>query len=242
MDATFMALTIINTVSNYPEIIRLNNKTTEHVANQFENNWLARYPKPNQVIFDPGSEFKGAFREMLVRHNILPAPTGVKSPQANAVCEWLYQTVADILRPLTYANPPRHVADSRELVDSALATAAHAARTAFHSTLKTSPGALVFGRDMLIDIPVLADLQLLKDQRQQVIDKNLERANCKQVSIDYNVGERVLKFIYKPDKMEPRAIGPYPITQVHANGTLTIRLSPVVTQQLSLRKVKPYRS
>ena len=242
MDHAFHALTIIDTVTNYCEIIQLKNKTAEHVAMQFENNWLARYPRPNQVIMDPGSEFKGAFREMLARHGILPQVTTVKNPQANAVCERLHQTVADILRPLTFAHPPRHVGDSRELLDSALATAAYATRTALHSTLKLSPGALIFNRDMLLDIPVIADLQLLRDQRQHVIDKNLERANRKRIAIDYKIGDQVLKLVYQPDKLEPRAIGPYPITQVHANGTLTIRLSQHVTQRVNIRKVKPYKT
>ena len=242
MDHSFRALTIIDQVTNYCEIIRLDNKTAEHVSTQFENNWLARYPRPNTVIMDPGSEFKGAFREMLARTGIHPRVTSVKNPQANAVCERLHQTVADILRPLTHFNPPLHVADSRVLIDSALATTAYAARTAIHTTLKTSPGALVFNRDMLLDIPLIADLQLLKEQRQKVIDYNLERANRKRVSIDYDVGDQVLRLVYQPHKLEPRAIGPYPITRVHSNGTLTIRIAPHVTQRLSLRKVKPYRS
>ena len=75
---------------------------------------------------------------------------------------------------LMFAHPPQHVVDSQELLDCALATAAHTTRTGIHSTLKTSPGALIFNRDMLLDIPVMADLQLLKDYRQHVIDKNLE--------------------------------------------------------------------
>ena len=33
----FHALTSINTVSNYPEIIGLHSKTSEHIAQQFEN-------------------------------------------------------------------------------------------------------------------------------------------------------------------------------------------------------------
>ena len=116
MDYEFHALTVIDTVTNYCEIIRLRNKTAEHVALQFENNWLARYPRPNEVIMDPGSEFKGAFREMLARHGITPYVTSVKNPQANAVCERLHQTIADILRSLVHAHPTRHVGDSQVLM------------------------------------------------------------------------------------------------------------------------------
>ena len=35
-----MALTTIDTVTNYPNIVRLSNKTSQHVAQQLENSWL----------------------------------------------------------------------------------------------------------------------------------------------------------------------------------------------------------
>ena len=39
-----LALTCIEPVINLVELIRINNKTAEHVAQQFENCWLFRYP------------------------------------------------------------------------------------------------------------------------------------------------------------------------------------------------------
>ena len=38
-----------------------------------------------------------------------------------------------------------------------LANAAWAVHAAYHTVLKTSPGVAIFGRDMLFDIPFLAD-------------------------------------------------------------------------------------
>ena len=38
------ALTCIELVTNLVEIIKIENKTAEHVAQQFENCWLSRYP------------------------------------------------------------------------------------------------------------------------------------------------------------------------------------------------------
>lgn len=43
----FIALTCIDPVTNIVELIRLNNKTARHVAEQFENVWLSRYPRPS---------------------------------------------------------------------------------------------------------------------------------------------------------------------------------------------------
>jgi transposase InsO family protein len=144
---------------------------------QFENNWLAWYPRPNQVIMDPGSDFKGAFREILANHGIHPVVTMVKNPQSNAICERLHQMVANILRPLTHVHLPMHAGESADLIDSALATAAYATWTVLHLSTKISPGGLVFNRDMLLDIRIIADLHLLQEKRQEIINKNLERAN-----------------------------------------------------------------
>ena len=59
MEITFQALTIIDTVTNLLEIIRINNKTSENVAQQFSNCWLACYPWPFRVVCDNGGEFIG---------------------------------------------------------------------------------------------------------------------------------------------------------------------------------------
>ena len=68
---------------------------------------------------------------------------------------------------MIYADPPEHELQAKHIIDTALATAAYAARTSLHSTMEHSPGQLVFQRDMLLDIPVIADFQLLKEKRQQ---------------------------------------------------------------------------
>eukprot|EP00804_Cyclotella_cryptica_P024667 CCRYP_001651-RA/>CCRYP_001651-RA protein AED:0.48 eAED:0.51 QI:0/0/0/1/0/0/2/0/64 len=38
-----------------------------------------------------------------------------------------------------------------------LTNAAWAVRSTYHTVLKTSPGAAIFGRDMLFDVPYIAD-------------------------------------------------------------------------------------
>ena len=238
---SFIALTIIDVATNYVEIIRLDNKTAEHVSTQFENHWIARYPKPNAVIFDPGTEFKGAFREMLTRMGIQASPTTVKNPQANAVCERLHQSVGEVLRTLVYENPPNQGLEAKQVVDTALATAAYAARASIHSTMGVSPASIIFHRDMLLDVPLIADLQALKTRRQDMIRKNLVRANKARVKHhDYQPGQQVLKLIYNPHKLETRATGPYRIQKVHTNGNLTIETSPLTTERINIRRVRPY--
>ena len=127
------------------------------------------------------------------------------------------------------------------LVDTALQTAVYSARTAIHSTLKISLGALAFHRDMLLNIPLIADLRLLRYNRQALINQQLMHANRILVSHDYQPHDQVLVLAYQPDKLEPRATGPFTIERVHVNGTMTIRRSPYVTERINIRRIRPYR-
>ena len=241
-ETTFQALTIIDTVTNLTELVRLNNKTSAHVANQFENTWLSRYPRPLRCIHDQGGEFTGwPFQQVLQRHGIQSHCISSKNPQANSICERMHQAVGNSLRVLTTLNPPAGIDTANQLVETALANTLFATRAALHGSLRTSPGALVFHRDMILDIPMVADLHEIQRQRQQLIDERLIRANRKRFDYDYNVGDQVLKLAHAPGKLEPRAHGPYRVETVHTNGTLTIRLNPTTIERISIRRLKPYK-
>jgi hypothetical protein len=94
---------------------------------------------------------------------------------------------------------------AEQLVDIAIADAVYATRCTFHSALKTTPGGLAFGRDMVLNLPLVTDLQQLHCRRQEITDRRLLEANNRRFAHDYAVGEEVLKLIYDPDKWEPRA-------------------------------------
>jgi hypothetical protein len=127
------------------------------------------------------------------------------------------------------------------MVDTAIADTVYATRCIYNSALKTTPGGLAFGRDMILNIPLVTDFQQLQKRRQDLIDKRLLLANAKRYSRDYTIGDEVLKLVYQPDKLDPRATGPYRIDRVHTNGTITIELSPGVLERINIRRVKPYR-
>ena len=81
----FSALSIIDTVSNLVELARLDNRTAFEAARRMEQAWLYRYSRPVQCIYDPGTEFMAEFGELLDNWSIKKKPTGVRSPEANAV-------------------------------------------------------------------------------------------------------------------------------------------------------------
>jgi transposase InsO family protein len=131
---------MIDMVTNLVEVVRIANKTSAHVAMQFENTWLSRYPRPLSVIHDQGGEFMGHESQHRLRvHQITSRPTTAKNPQANSVCERVHQAIGNTLRVLTTLNPPQGVVNAEHLVDTAIADTVYALRCTYHSSLKQHP-------------------------------------------------------------------------------------------------------
>ena len=77
-------------------------------------------------------------------------------------------------------------------IDAFLTDAARAICSTYHTVLKASPGAAIFGQDMLFDIPFLADWNKIGDHRQCQTDLNTECENRSRRDWDYKVGDKVL--------------------------------------------------
>ena len=77
-------------------------------------------------------------------------------------------------------------------IDAFLTDAAWAIRLTYHTVLKSSPGAAIFGQDMLFDIPFLAVWNKIGEHRQHQTDLNTECENHSCRDWDYKVGDNVL--------------------------------------------------
>jgi hypothetical protein len=111
------------------------------------------------------------------------------NPQANAILEQMHQTIMGMLR-----TDEIDMADTGSESDIAdfLTIAAWAIRSTYHTVLKASPGAAIFGRDMLFDIPFIADWNKIGDNRQCQTDCNTRHENKTCVDWDHKVGDKVL--------------------------------------------------
>ena len=127
-------------------------------------------------------------------------------------------------------------------MDEALAQAQLALRAVISTPLQASPGSLVFGRDMFLDVPFIANWQWIQGRRQQLVDEALRRQNSRRRHYDYIVDQQVLKDVHQPTKIGIRRTGPYRITQVHTNGNVTIELRPGITERINIRRISPYRT
>jgi hypothetical protein len=126
-------------------------------------------------------------------------------------------------------------------IDVFLSDAAWAIRSTYHTVLKASPGAAIFGRDMLFDIPFIADWQKIGEHRQQLTDLNNARENKGRIDYDYKVGQKVLVWkegiLQKSESIWHRK--PWLITSVHTNGTITVQRKNKLAW-MNIRRVKRF--
>jgi hypothetical protein len=121
------------------------------------------------MVYDNGNEFKLHFKTLRDSYGLKQKPTSIKNPQANAILERVHQVLMTMV-----GTAELDMADTVEPSDVAdfLTNAAWAIRSTYHTVLKASPGAAIFGRDMLFDIPFLADWNKIGEYRQRQTDRN----------------------------------------------------------------------
>jgi transposase InsO family protein len=231
------ALTMIDPVTGWFEITAINKPDAPTVMDAFHNAWLCRYPRPAEIGFDNGGEFKNVFATTCVNYGVKQKHSTSHNPQSNGVIERIHQVVGNSLRTFQLESATLNEADPWSVH---LASVAWAIRSTYHTVLRASPGQLVFGRDMVLPIQFEADWARIKLQKQETIDKSNAQENATRISHDYQVGDKVL--VEKPGKIrkmsQPRT-GPFEIIKVHTNGTVRIRRGNV-TEQVNIRRLTPY--
>ena len=109
------------------------------------------------------------------------------------------------------------------------------------TVLKASPGAAIFGRDMLFDIPFFADWHKVGEHRQCQTDRNTERENRSRHDWDYKVGDQVhlRKDVILRKGESWYESDPWTITSVHMNGTIRVQCG-TKSERFNIRRVTPF--
>jgi len=204
-----MALTMIDLASSWLEVVELltitrlptkkvNGKemtieeeifdeSSDRISRLVDKIWLCRYPRCRYLIYDNGSEFKLHFETLCNSYGIKRKPTTTMNPQANAICERIHQVLGTMMRTseLNMADSV-YPADIDFLIDNAV----WAICSTYHTVLKASPGAAIFGQDMLFDILFIADWNKIGDYRQSQTD----RSNKREINVLTTITKSVIKY------------------------------------------------
>ncbi len=162
----------------------------------------------------------------------------LRTHKANAIPERIHGVLGNMLRT-SELNMAESVKTSD--IDVFLSDAAWAVHSTYHTVLKASPGAAIFGRDVLFDIPFIADWQKIEEYRQRLTDCSNARENEGRIDYDYNVGQKVL---VRKEGILRNAESRWHkkswlITTVHTNGTITVQCGNKV-ERMNIWRVKPF--
>ena len=162
-------LSMIDIKTRFIELVPMQTQLADELVDMFHDNWLARYPRCETVLSDNGPNLVAdAYEELLLSYGIKHIKTTTYSATANAIVERSHDTINQSLRCLGY-----------DKWHTKLQGIAFAMRAAFHQTLKTSPGMLVYGRNMLMPDRKLSPQAIdeLEQRVEEQVLKDLERAN-----------------------------------------------------------------
>jgi hypothetical protein len=94
------------------------------------------------------------------------------------------------MRTLLHTFQPQNPIEAASIVENCYATASYAAHSAVHRTLlNVSPSAMVFHRDMVLPIPLIADFEIIRQHCQAAVDDNRRRQKLRRLFHDYDVGD-----------------------------------------------------
>jgi hypothetical protein len=172
----FNALTVKDTVSNLVELVRIDEKTLAQVARKYAQIWLSRYPWPERCVHNIGGEFVGDQSS-----NFFSKNAGLKMPQHQVKIHKPMQSangcIKNILQTLLHGEPQQDMTKAKDFIDEALSIGTHAMQTGIHTTLGSSPGNLVFNRDMFLNILLIADWHAITRKHEHLINENLMHEN-----------------------------------------------------------------
>jgi hypothetical protein len=126
-------------------------------------------------------------------------------------------------------------------IDTFIDNAVWSIRSTYHTVLTASPGAAIFGRDMLFDIPFVADWKQVGEYRQSQTDCSNTHENNKRVDYDYKIGDKILihkdGILHKAESIWKKE--PWTIRKVRTNGTIRIQCG-TKSERIYIWRVTPF--
>jgi len=156
----------------------------------------------------------------------------------NAIVVQIHQVIESIIRIF---DLELNYLDNEDPWKSILAATAFAVRSTYHTTLKKTPGQLVFGCVMIFNMQHVANWEYIRQNKQCHIDKNNKAENAKCTPHLYKESNLVLLLDRAENKYEAPYQGPFCIQQVYDNSTVCLKVG-AVKDTYNIRRLTPYTS
>eukprot|EP00834_Sanchytrium_tribonematis_P007901 NODE_800_length_3823_cov_0.427766.p1 type:complete len:698 gc:universal NODE_800_length_3823_cov_0.427766:2156-63(-) len=223
-------LTIIDISSRWCELIPLQNQLASTVSQAIDDWWLNRYPRPLVMLSDQGANLKSKeISDLCASYGIRHTFTTTYMATANSICERMHGTINNMIRCTGVNDWARN---SQSI--------AFSLRAAFHSSLGKSPSEVIFNLNMLM--PLYNSLGHIHKTTPTQVSKDVARLNKNRIAHLFKVNDLV--FIRKTErdltsKWDPQQEGPFKITHVHLNNTITVDRHGV-PERLNIRRLIPW--
>ena len=173
-------MTMVDPVTGWFEQRQLYSPPNAYVCQRIlDSVWLSRYPRPKEIGFDNGSEFKMEFQDLCSNMELKKCPSNAWNPQSNDILERIHQVLADGL--VTFDLEGKQINEDKEdPFDEYLTAVSYAIRSLYHQSHGHSSAPLVFSRDMFSAVSTDIDWNAIKENKQ--IKIMIERTKEKESS------------------------------------------------------------
>ena len=249
-------LVITDAFTRYVELVAIDNKEAEVVAEAIFNNWICRFGVPAQLVTDQGKEFVAKVCQQIWKKlDMLHITTSARHPQANAQAEVVNKTIARYLASF--------VDETTLDWEPFLAPLMFSYNTAYHRSIRTSPFFLTYGIHPTMpnelsspqyasDLPtdIMSRLQIARNIARQFMED--ASATYKQqfdkhaVAKVFAKGQPVLldehSFLGKNAKLAQKFSGPHLITRLVGSNNVELLLANGKNMVVHVNRVKPFRT
>ena len=112
----------------------------------------------------------GTYKSIIEGHDdsLIIKSLTTENSQANSILEIIHRFIANLVLTFDLQN---NYLDEDEPWSVILAAKSFAVQSKYHITVQTTPGHMIFGRDVIINTPFIVDLGSISLRKQKLIDK-----------------------------------------------------------------------
>ena len=122
-----------------------------------------------------------------------------------------------------------------------MAAAAFKTRSAKNRKKSYSPGQLIFGHGMILQIKHEANWVLIRQRKHTQTNRDNTLKNRHRFDYNYKFGDNVMIAKHTAYTYETPYKGPFVITQCFPNGTVNLKCGAIKIKY-NIRRIKPYKS